>query len=618
MTSFGYTDRILRVNLSDEKITIENPGESFQRRYFGGRGLISYYLLKELPPHCDPLGPKNLLVFACGPITGAPISGGGRNSVGAKSPLTNAYGEAEAGGYWGAELKRAGYDAVIVEGKSDKPVYLSIDNDGAEILSASELWGLGTLKTEEMIRKGSKKSVRVAQIGPGGERLVRYAVVINDMTHVAGRCGMGAVMGSKNLKAISVKGEERVGIADSNRLKSLAEWMKENIAKLMSNLHTYGTGSWMDVYEHTGNLPVNNFRDGLFPNVDSISAKAIKASVSVGMGTCYACVVACKKKVKVNGEWNVNPAYGGPEYETIGAFGPNCGVDNLEAICKANELCQEYAIDTISTGGAISFAMECFENGLISKSDTDGLELKFGNATAMIRVIEMIADRQGIGDILAEGVKIASERIPGGASKYAVHVKGLEVPLHDPRLKRGLGLGYAVSPTGADHQHNIHDDEYALVIPDSFRSLGILEPVPMEDTGPDKVRLYKEAVSWLSLDNCLVFCQFPPWTVSQKVEIVQAVTGWNVTSHELMRVSERAINMCRIFNIREGLKKTDDWLPPRFFQPASRGPLSNTAWTREELSRMIETYYAMMGWNKEGIPSDAKLHELDIGWIVGA
>ncbi|NIN52019.1 MAG: aldehyde ferredoxin oxidoreductase, partial [Nitrososphaeria archaeon] len=367
----GFMGKILRVDLSKDRISFDEPEESFYRRYFGGRGLIAYFLLKELEPWVDPLSSSNKLIFACGPLTGAPISGSGRNSVGAKSPLTGAYGEAEAGGFWGTELKRAGFDAIIVEGKASSPVYLWVRDGNVEVKDASHLWGLEIKKSRETLRKDLEdSSVKVAQIGPGGEKMVRYASVINGMSHVAGRCGMGAVMGSKNLKAIVVSGSRDVSVSDPEGLRQLAQWMVRNVKDVAYNFHNYGTGASMDAFEETGNLPVRNFRDGEFPGVDLISAQAVKESVRVGMGTCFACAVACKKEVKVEEPWNVDPVYGGPEYETLAALGSNCGVDDLKAICKANELCQRYSLDTISTGATISFAMECFESGLLGEEDT--------------------------------------------------------------------------------------------------------------------------------------------------------------------------------------------------------------------------------------------------------
>ncbi len=613
----GYVGKILRVDLSKERTSLEEPAEVFYRRHFGGRSFIAYFLLKELEAGVDPLGPANKLIFACGPVTGAPISGSGRNSVGAKSPLTGAYGEAEAGGFWGTELKRAGFDALIVEGRAVDPVYLWIHDEEAEIMDASSLWGLEIKRSQQAIRKQLKdKTVKVAQIGPGGEKMVRFASVINDMNHVAGRCGMGAVMGSKNLKAIAVKGSGTINIARPRRIRRLAQWLARKIDDLAHGMHTYGTGAVMGVYEETGNLPVHNFRDGDFPNVDSISAQAVKENVRIGMGTCFACAVACKKEVKIEGRWHVDPAYGGPEYETLAALGSNCGVDDLEAVCKANELCQRYSLDTISTGVTIGFAMECFEERLLTKEITGGLDLCFGNAESMVKLVELIGKREGIGDLLAEGTRRAAERISHGAEKLSVHVKGQEVPMHEPRLKKGLGLGYAVSPTGADHVHNIHDTVLAPEMPKRYKSLGVLESVPVDDLGSKKIRLFKYVMMWRSLNNCLVMCLFPPWSVQQKVDIVRSVTGWNTTAFELMKVSERAINLARVFNIREGFTEADDWLPPRFFHPKTSGALSKTAVDPAKLRDAKITYYSMMGWNEEGVPTRTTLDELDITWAA--
>jgi aldehyde:ferredoxin oxidoreductase len=456
--------------------------------------------------------------------------------------------------------------------------------------------------------------VRLAQIGPGGEKQVRYASVVNDMNHVAGRCGMGAVMGSKNLKAVAVKGSTKVPVSKPKRLAKLAAWMAQNVKDLAYALHTYGTGYGMDAYVETGNLPVRNFREGEFPEVDNIDARAVKEDLGVGMGTCFACAIACKKEVKVEAPWTVEPEYGGPEYETLASLGSNCGVSDLKAVCKANELCQRYSIDTISTGVTISFAMECFEQSLLTTKDTDGMDLSFGNAKSMVKMVEMIGEKQGLGALLAEGTKRAAEKIGKGAEEFAVHVKGQEVPMHDPRLKRGEALGYAVSPTGADHVHNIHDTFLYPQLPKRFHSLGVLEPVPVEDFGPKKVRLYKYVGEWRTLNNFLVTCLFPPWTVVQKVDLVRCVTGWNTTAFELMKVVERGNTLARIFNLREGFTEKDDWLPPRFFKPKISGALNQTSLNPEDLQNAKLLYYEMMGWTEGGFPTKTKLDELNIPW----
>jgi len=616
--TFGYVGKILRVNLSNEKIRVEAPEENFYRRYFGGRALIAYYLLMETSPRVDPLGPENKLIFATGVLTGAPFSGSGRNSVGAKSPLTGAYGDAEVGGFWGAEVKHAGFDAIVVEGRARSPVYLWVHDCQAEIRDAKHLWGREIGESQELIRRELQdKTVRIAQIGPAGERLVRYACVINDLKHSAGRTGMGAVMGSKNLKAIAARGRERVKVADPEKIRELTAWFNENMPKLSPNIHNYGTGAVMDAFAESGNLPYHNFRDGNFPNPDALDAKTIKKTVSIGMETCFACTVRCKKVVKIEDKVKVDPTFGGPEYETLASLGSDCGIDDLASVCKGHELCQRYGLDTISIGASIAFAMECFEKGLLTGRDTGGIELDFENADAMLELVSLIARREGIGDLLAEGVKRAAEKLGPEAGKLAIHVKGLEVPMHEPRLKRALGLGYAVSPTGADHVHNIHDTAFDDSMWNDMRSLGVLDRVTVEDFGPAKIRLFRYFSTWRHLANCLVLCIFPPWNYEQKVDLVKAVTGWNTTAFELWKVGERALNMTRAFNFREGFTAKDDWLPDRFFHPHDVGALAKTAVDGEQLLGARRTYYRMMGWNEEtGAPTREKLEELDVRWIA--
>ena len=393
--------------------------------------------------------------------------------------------------------------------------------------------------------------------------------------------------------------------------------MAKNVAKLAYSLHKYGTGAAMDVYAETGNLPVRNFKESIFPNVDQISAQTIKKTFSVGMGTCNACVVRCKKIVQIEGpNFTVNPEYGGPEYETLAAFGSNCGIDDLKVICKANELCQRYSLDTISTGVTISFAMECYEKGFLTNSQTNGITLDFGNSQALLTTIEFIAQRKGIGDLLAEGSKRAAKQLGKDAEALLVQVKGQEVPMHDPRPRRGQGLGYAVSPTGADHEHNIYDNLYVQHIPRETRGLGVIEPVTALDMGPKKARQFYYISTWNSLDNILCLCMFVPWTVTQKTNIVKYVTGWDTSAFELMKASERAINLTRVFNIREGFHREDDNLPPRLMQPKTNGALSNVSISPNEFEKLKSTYYAMAGWDSQGVPTAEKLEELEISWAI--
>lgn len=614
---FGYNGKILRVDLTEEKTTVEQPPETWYRAYLGGMGAVAYHLLRELESGADPLGPGNLLIMAPGVVTGVPFSGSGRNAVGGKSPLTGGFGEADAGGFWGAELKHAGFDAIIFKGVAEKPLWLWVEDGKAELRDASELWGLEVAECQDRMREEvGDPQAKTALIGPGGERLVRLACVINDLNHVAGRCGLGAVMGAKKLKGVAVRGHNPPQTADPDRVRELARLIGARIPVESRGLQEYGTGRVMDAGAATGNLPTRNFRDGGFEDASEIDAIAVKDRYRVGMETCYACAVRCKKMVELEDPYIVEARYGGPEYETLAALGSDCGVSDLAAICKANELCQRYGLDTIGTGATVAFAMECYENGIITPEMTGGVDLRFGNAEAMVQMVEKIGRREGIGDLLAEGTRRAAERLGGGAEAYAVHVKGQEVPMHEPRLKRGLGVGYAVSPTGADHCHNLHDTIMTGVNLEKLRPLGILERVSVESLGGEKVRMFKYWMEMRVLANCLSICQFPPWRFVEYVDLVRAVTGWDVSMFELVKVAERTLNLARLFNLREGFTVADDWLPPRFFQPQTSGALSETAVDPGDLRRAIDLFYEMMGWNGDGVPLPGTIHELGLGWAI--
>ncbi|MHA1213460.1 MAG: aldehyde ferredoxin oxidoreductase family protein, partial [Candidatus Heimdallarchaeota archaeon] len=434
----GYLGKILRVNLSREEITVETQPEIFYRRYLGGEGIVAYYLLKELPAKVDPLSPNNMLIFAAGPLTGVALSGVSRSSVGAKSPLTGGFGESEAGGYWGTELKKAGYDGIVITGKAKKPVYLWITETIVEIKDGTHLWGKETGEAHEKIKEDhNDKNIRIALIGPGGENRVRYACILHDLHNAAGRTGLGAVMGSKNLKAIAVRGKQNVPVADKEAVKLLRKKMIEVYLKDLEHFSLLGTGGdRMESLVWTGNLPIRNFRDGEFPTIEKIDPRTMKDTFGLKMTGCYACPIRCKKIVEFTEPYEVLAKYGGPEYESLGAFGPNCGIDDAKIVCKANELCNRYSLDVISAGVTISFAMECYEKGLISEELADGLKITFGNGDVLLKLVEKIARREGLGDLLAEGVKRAAAHLGPKAEKYAMHVKGQALPMHYPRLNR--------------------------------------------------------------------------------------------------------------------------------------------------------------------------------------
>lgn len=617
----GFAGKILKVNLTTGAIAVDEKDEAFYRRYMGGNGFIAHYLLTEMNPSADPLGPDNLLIFATGAVTGLPIAGSGRSAVGCKSPLTGGYGEADGGGFFGAELKQAGYDAVVITGKAAEPVYLWIHDGEAELRSAKHLWGMTTLDCQTTLQEElGDKRVRLTMIGPGGEKLVRYACVINDLRHAAGRSGTGAVMGSKNLKAIAARGKPNVPVADEEKFKELARWMVRNWKDKAWGMHDTGTdGGLMDLNE-VGALPTRNFQDGQFEGALKITGATMRDTILTGREGCYACPIRCKRVVEVHDdEYDVDPIYGGPEYETVGAFGSVCGVDDLRAISKAHELCNAYSLDTISAGMTVAFAMECFEAGLITKEDTAGLELRFGNAPAMVEMTRRLCEREGaLADLLAEGPAIAAKKLGPAAEPFVIAVKGQPFPMHTPRNRHGQGLGYAVSPTGADHMHNFWDEGLAKTVPDDgLQSLGVYTSVPATELSPVKVRAYKSVSHWQWVHNHLGHCMFIPWTRDQMVEMVRAITGWETTVHELLLVGERGVTMARTFNLLCGLGRKDDVLPMRMNTHFKAGQVNEEPIDPEILDENVSLFYEMMGWDAEqGVPTRAKLQELDIAWVA--
>jgi aldehyde:ferredoxin oxidoreductase len=620
----GYNGKILRVDLDRESINVEEPREAFYWRYLGGGTLALHYLLNELKPKSDPLGPENILVFAGSVISGTLATGLSRFSVAAKSPLTGAFGEAEAGGWWIPELKFAGYDAIVIKGKAQRPVYLWIHDGEAEIRDARHLWGKFSKETQNEIRKElGDERIRIASIGPAGEKLVRFACILNDLKHANGRTGLGAVMGSKNLKAIAVRGKKKMEVADEESVKRLIKWVKDTYEEPYFSLGNLGTARITGMLSEQGILPTLNFREGSFEGAEAISGETMSKTILVRRGTCYGCFVRCKREVQVTEPYSVDPLYGGPEYETVAAFGSTCGIDDLKAISWANQLCNAYGLDTISTGGLISFAMECYENGILKKGDAGGMDLRFGNVEAMIRMVEMIGKREGLGDVLAEGISSAAEKLGKGADRFAMHVKGMPLPFHEPRGKTGVGLGYAVSPTGPDHMEMPHDTFWSTEAGIGLlRPLGILEPVDVFDLGPKKVRLFVYLQQYWDLMNSLGICMFTvkpfgPHAFNEIVDYVRAVTGWQTSLFDLLKVGERHVNMARIFNLREGFTAKDDTLPERLFNPMEGGTLKGKKIDKEEFSKAVETYYQMMGWDPEtGVPKKEKLAELDLDWLA--
>ena len=620
---YGFTGKVLHVDLSTETLSIEEPSKLFYRTYMGGWGFVAYYLLKELPAATSALDPANLLIFATGAITGVPIAGSGRSVVGAKSPLTGGFGASEAGGWFGAELTHAGFDAVVIRGRASRPVYLWIVNGHAELRPAEHLWGKLTADTEAALRQElGDPRVRIAQIGPAGERLSPIAAVMHDVTRAAGRCGLGAVMGSKNLKAVAVRGTGRLELADREAVLEFARWYSGTYKTTSAgNLHELGTPGNVLNLNAIGGLPTRNFQEGAFEAAEQISGERMRDTILKDRDSCYSCPVYCKRVVEVReGPYTADPVYGGPEYETIGAFGSGCGVGDLSAIAKANQLCNAYGLDTISAGVTISWAMECFKRGLLTSEDTGGLTLRFGDAASMVRAVELMCRREGWGRLLSEGAYRAAQAVGRGTEAYVMHVKGQPIPLHEPRVKFGLGLGYVLSPTGADHIHNIHDSGY---VNESglarVRLLGILEPVPFNSLGPAKVRLMKTHITAAMLANTLGCCSMVlnSYPRPRLPELIAAITGWDTSLVELIAAGERSYTLARAFDAREGLTAADDRLPSRYFQALAQGPSAGQALSAEEFERARILFYQMMGWDADtGTPMEWKLHELGVGWVA--
>ena len=618
----GFGGKILWADLTEGRVWTEQPDDTFYRRYLGGAGFVAYYLLKEVPQGADPLGPENVLVMAGGAITGLPVAGSGRSAVGCKSPLTGGWGEADVGGFFGAELKRAGYDALVVKGCAASPVWLDITPEGATLQPADDLWGLDTLATHEAIQTTTgDKRTRLAMIGPAGENLVAYACVINDLRHAAGRTGVGAVMGSKKLKAVAVRGGVNVEPADPDAFKELARWMREHWREKAEGLYDTGTDGGLIDLNDVGALPTRNFQDGAFEGAQKITGSTMRDTILTGREGCYACPIRCKRVVEVHDdEYDVDPIYGGPEYETVGSIGSNCGIDDLRAIAKGHEICNALGLDTISAGMMISFAMECYENGLLTNEDTGGLELRFGNGPAMLRCLELIARREGIGALLADGPRKAVAQLGEAAQEFSVDVKGQPFPMHECRTRHGQALGYAVSPTGADHCHNYWDEgQEKDPLGTKLLQLGIYQQAKRTELNPAKVWAYTATANWEWTNNMLGHCMFVPWTRDQMVALVRAITGWETNLHELLLAGERCVTMARAFNLREGLTRADDMLPPRMWEPFKTQRLNERPIDSAELDEAISLFYGMMGWDTErGVPQPAALHRLDIGWVAEA
>jgi aldehyde:ferredoxin oxidoreductase len=601
---YGNFGKILRVNLTDAKIREEELPQNLYERYIGGKGLAAYILYNEVQKGVEPLGSENKLIFTVGPVTGTNMPCASRYNVVFKSPLTNAYGESTSGGHFPAELKFAGLDGIVIEGASKNPVYLWINNEHAELRNAKNIWGKDTYETDKIVKEEvGEDKCKVACIGPAGENLVHFACIINDIGRSAGRCGAGAVMGSKKLKAIAVKGDKDVNVLNPAKLNELNLRTIEKI-----NAHPwagkiarkYGTPSILDSTNQQGVFPTRYWHEGTFEKADQINAEAMVAKIVNKSTACFKCPIAC-------GKWSVvkqGPYAGseveGPEYETIYAFGGLCCIDSIEAIAKVNEVCDRYGLDTITSGNIIAFAMDLREKGILP-SEKLGIDLRFGDIEGTLKLLKMISYRVGIGNTLALGVRAAAKKIGKEAEEIAIHVKGLEPAGYDPRGLLGMALSYAVASRGADHLKScVYSPELGGKV-DRFSY--------------DKASLVKDLEDRYAVSDCMVFCRFTRdiYMWQDLTEVYSAVTGFHVDEKTLKMAGERINTLTRLFNVREGLRREDDQLPKRFFkEPLSKGMSKDKAINTEQFENMLSDYYSLRGWDKEGIPRREKILELSL------
>lgn len=638
MMVHGYAGKILHVDLTNRTLEIETPDEAFYRDTIGGSLMGLYYLWKNAPKGVDALSPDNVLTFALSAPTGLPVSGQSRCTATCKSPSTGGVADSQAGGFWPAQLKYAGFDAVVIKGAASEPVYLSIIDGEAKLHDASHLWGKMTLEVDGILKKElNDKKIEIAQIGVSGEKLSNFAAVMNMSNRAWGRTGIGAVMGSKKLKAIVVRGSQKVTPADKSRVSALSKLgPKQNFS-----FGKYGTPGIVMGQQGAGGLPTQNFSRGVMVSIEdaqNISGERLYDELlrgaeegkqdKQGRDTCYACIVRCKRVVEAEyAGKKLEPDYGGPEYETIATFGSYCGVNDLHAVTYANQLCNAYGADTISCGATIAWAIECFENGLITTEDTGGIELKYGNHEAMIAMLELTLNREGFGDILADGSVKAADRL-GKGHEYLVAVKGQELPAHMPQVKRSLAIIYAVNPFGADHESSEHDGAYRPKAYEGNKArlepLGLTKPQGMKVLNAEKVEFALKTQYTYSAADTLGLCQFvygPSWQlydVGAMAELMNAATGWDLSVDDIQAIGQKRVNMMRAYNAREGLHRDHDTLPEKMFKKALVGGRSDgVILEREEFEAALDMYYEQAGWDVvSGTPTRATLEAVGLDWVA--
>lgn len=617
--SKAFMGQILRVNLGQGIISKEDLRMDWAKQFLGAAGLGTRYLYDMAPKGTDPLGRENPLIFMTGPLTGTPSASASRYSVVARSPQTGLWGQANSGGTFGPALKRSGYDGIIFEGISPEPVYLRIIDGQAELCDAAHLWGKTVPETEDLLQEVNP-SLTVACIGPAGENLVRFAAIMNNKHRAAGRCGLGAVMGSKRLKAIACDGHAAINLADRTRFLQTAqrqrEYMDESLLKI--GFDTFGTNMIADMVNVRGGYPNRNWQKGTFVAIDEVNAQAITDKILIEGARCFACPVACGRKTEIReGKWQGHIGEG-PEYETTNTLGSMCGVSDLNAITMANYHCNEYGLDTISTGATIAFAMECYERGLLADAWTGGLPLKFGDADLVVELVEKIALRQGIGDLLAEGSRVMAERVGQGSAHFAMHVKGLELPAYDPRAAKITGLGYVTANRGGDHMTGYVQGPTFIDIP-----FLIVDESSIHDpfiANPQEVQVLVDMENALATLDATGGCKFMGilLTAEEIAELIVSATGWDFSVAEFRKTGERIYNLERAFCVREGLRREQEVLPARLMEdPLPDGPAEGMRLDWATMEMMKDSYYQRRGWDlRTGIPTPEKLQELGLEMLI--
>lgn len=614
----GIRGKILEVDLSTGCCESKEYPEEFFRKYLGGAALGTYFLLNRTSGKTCALDPENLVTIAPGPATGAAVSGVSRCSVTAISPETGAVGDSQAGGNFGPYLKRAGFDAVVLTGKAEKLGFLHIQNGRAEFIPYPELTGRGILEVHDLLKAAGQRKVSILQCGPAGENLVRFASLASDLNNVYGRTGMGAVFGSKNLRAIVVEPEEQIDFADPQKLKSLAQKAVRRVNEegAGETLKKYGTPGIVGGNALSGNLACHNYSSGWHPEYERLDGSNFHDAIASKGTTCFGCAVACRKTVKTESPYRVSDRLGGPEFETLGLLGSNLDIFDPVAVAKANELCNDLGIDTISMGGLASYLCESVEKKAIT-AEALGIDgFGFGVPEGIFRLIELTGRREGIGEVIADGFLRAVEHFGSETAAYAVHSKNHGFAVHMPQVKASMALLYAVSPIGADHMSSEHD-WIASDTGEPGRGLGLLNSKEPEFYGTEKVRAIMYSQYYYGLLDSLGLCMFvwgpgSLFSYPDLEELIRGATGWEVTFWELMKAGERRINMMRLYNLQRGFGESDDCLPERMFAPLKGGPSEGKAVDRDGFSRMKESYYALMGWDEAGRPRSGKLQELGL------